>query len=132
MAGLLGAELYLYYLQVDNQANLYGGTRTNVSTNEAIKWYLSRGATASKINMGEAHGGSKSSKYPLILSYIGIPLYGRSFSNTAGLGQPYDGVLCVLPRSSHRLDDILLVPLGWARNRYLPVLSSATFWCAGV
>ncbi|KAI0288314.1 glycoside hydrolase family 18 protein [Russula brevipes] len=57
----------------DNQANLYGGARTNVSTDRAIKWYLSQGATASKINMG-------------------IPLYGRAFSNTAGLGQPYDGV----------------------------------------
>ncbi|KAF8504329.1 glycoside hydrolase superfamily [Russula emetica] len=57
----------------DNQANLYGGVRTNVSTDEAIKWYLSQGATASKINMG-------------------IPLYGRSFDNTAGLGQPFDRV----------------------------------------
>ncbi|KAI0275863.1 glycoside hydrolase superfamily [Russula aff. rugulosa BPL654] len=57
----------------DNQANLYGGARTNVSTQQAIKWYLSQGATASKINMG-------------------IPLYGRSFDNTAGLGQPFDRV----------------------------------------
>jgi hypothetical protein len=50
-SGLLDDELYC--LQADNQANLYGGARTNVSTNEAIKWYLSQGATASKINMGE-------------------------------------------------------------------------------
>ncbi|KAH9994631.1 glycoside hydrolase family 18 and carbohydrate-binding module family 5 protein [Russula vinacea] len=57
----------------DNQANLYGGARTNVNTHDAIKWYLSQGATASKINMG-------------------IPLYGRLFGNTAGLGQPYDEV----------------------------------------
>lgn len=57
----------------DNQANIHGGTRTNVSTHQAIKWYLSQGATASKINMG-------------------IPLYGRSFGNTAGLGQSFNGV----------------------------------------
>ncbi|KAI0300095.1 glycosyl hydrolases family 18-domain-containing protein [Multifurca ochricompacta] len=57
----------------DNQANLYGGGRTNVSTDNAIKWYLSQGATVSKINMG-------------------IPLYGRAFDNTAGLGAPYNGV----------------------------------------
>jgi hypothetical protein len=51
-----------YRLQADNQANIYGGTRTNVSTHEAIKWYLSQGATASKINMGETQmAGSNSS-----------------------------------------------------------------------
>ncbi|KDQ52897.1 carbohydrate-binding module family 5 protein [Jaapia argillacea MUCL 33604] len=57
----------------DNDANVYGGTRTNVSTDSAIKWYLANGATASKINMG-------------------IPLYGRAFEQTTGLGQPYNGV----------------------------------------
>ncbi|KAI9438518.1 glycoside hydrolase family 18 protein [Lactarius indigo] len=57
----------------DNQANLYGGARTNVSTDAAIQWYLSKGATASKINMG-------------------IPLYGRAFENTDGLGMPYSGI----------------------------------------
>jgi hypothetical protein len=46
-----------YRLQADNQANIYGGARTNVSTHEAIKWYRSQGATASKINMGEAQIG---------------------------------------------------------------------------
>ncbi|KAH9026976.1 glycoside hydrolase family 18 protein [Lactarius hengduanensis] len=57
----------------DNQANLYGGARTNVSTDAAVQWYLSKGATASKINMG-------------------IPLYGRAFDNTDGLGMPYSGI----------------------------------------
>ncbi|KAI0330677.1 hypothetical protein GY45DRAFT_730642 [Cubamyces sp. BRFM 1775] len=57
----------------DNQANLYGGQRTNVSTDKAIKWYLANGATASKINMG-------------------IPLYGRAFENTDGIGSSYSGI----------------------------------------
>ncbi|KAI0659086.1 glycoside hydrolase superfamily [Cubamyces menziesii] len=57
----------------DNQANLYGGQRTNVSTDKAIKWYLANGATAGKINMG-------------------IPLYGRAFENTNGIGSSYSGI----------------------------------------
>ncbi|ETW75424.1 glycoside hydrolase family 18 protein [Heterobasidion irregulare TC 32-1] len=57
----------------DNQANLYGGARTGVNTDSAVKWFTSQGATAGKINMG-------------------IPLYGRGFEQTAGLGQPYNGV----------------------------------------
>ncbi|KAG6828944.1 hypothetical protein H0H92_006232 [Tricholoma furcatifolium] len=57
----------------DNQANLYGGQRTGINTDNAIKWYLAQGASASKINMG-------------------MPLYGRAFENTDGLGQPYSGV----------------------------------------
>ncbi|KAG6878469.1 hypothetical protein C0993_006311 [Termitomyces sp. T159_Od127] len=57
----------------DNQANLYGGARTGFSTDNAVKWYLSEGATSSKINLG-------------------MPLYGRAFENTAGIGQPYSGI----------------------------------------
>ncbi len=57
----------------DNQANVYGGSRTNVSTDRAIKDYISRGASASKINMG-------------------LPLYGRAFEDTDGIGKPYTGV----------------------------------------
>ncbi|KAJ6567739.1 glycosyl hydrolases family 18-domain-containing protein [Mycena vulgaris] len=57
----------------DNQANLFGGTRTGVSTDAAIKHFVSSGATASKITMG-------------------IPIYGRAFEQTAGLGQPYSGI----------------------------------------
>ncbi|KAJ7267504.1 glycoside hydrolase superfamily [Mycena rebaudengoi] len=57
----------------DNQANLFGGARTNVSTDAAVKAFVARGATANKITMG-------------------IPLYGRAFENTNGLGQPYSGI----------------------------------------
>ncbi|KAH8110970.1 glycoside hydrolase family 18 and carbohydrate-binding module family 5 protein [Phellopilus nigrolimitatus] len=57
----------------DNQANLYDGQRTNVSTDKAVTWYLENGATAGKINMG-------------------IPLYGRAFEDTKGIGQPYNGI----------------------------------------
>ncbi|EJU03683.1 glycoside hydrolase, partial [Dacryopinax primogenitus] len=53
-----------------NDANLYGG---DINTDSAIKWYLSQGATSTKVNMG-------------------IPIYGRSFENTDGLNQPYNGV----------------------------------------
>ncbi|KAI0821069.1 glycoside hydrolase family 18 protein [Irpex lacteus] len=58
---------------VDNQANLYGGAKSGVSTDKAVQWFLTNGATASKI-------------------VIGIPEYGRSFEKTAGIGQPYNGV----------------------------------------
>ncbi|KAJ6600774.1 glycosyl hydrolases family 18-domain-containing protein [Mycena sp. CBHHK59/15] len=57
----------------DNQANLYGGARTGVSTDAAVKHFISSGATAGKITMG-------------------IPLYGRAFEVTTGLGQPYNGI----------------------------------------
>ena len=64
----------------DNQSNLYGGARTGISTDEAVKYYIANGATASKIN-------------------IGIPLYGYAFTGTAGLGKSYEGVSAMLRRS---------------------------------
>ncbi|KAF8066810.1 glycosyl hydrolases family 18-domain-containing protein [Lyophyllum atratum] len=57
----------------DNQANLYGGSRTGFNTDSAVKYYLANGATASKITLG-------------------MPLYGRAFEATEGLGQPYSGI----------------------------------------
>ncbi|OCH89471.1 hypothetical protein OBBRIDRAFT_664377 [Obba rivulosa] len=57
----------------DNQANLYDGVRTNVSTDKALTWYVQNGATASKMTMG-------------------IPLYGRAFEQTQGIGFPYNGI----------------------------------------
>ncbi|KAG6836888.1 hypothetical protein H0H93_001719 [Arthromyces matolae] len=65
----------------DNQANLYGGARTGFNTDNAVKWYLGQGATSSKINMAS-----------LTNSEQGMPLYGRAFENTAGLGQSYSGI----------------------------------------
>ena len=69
----LVTDWLLIYYQTDNASNLYGGARTGVSTDAAVKWYLANGATAGKINMG-------------------IPLYGHAFEDTTGLGQPYNGV----------------------------------------
>jgi GH18 family chitinase len=63
----------------DNQANLYGGARTGVNTDSAVKHYTSSGATSSKINLG-------------------MPLYGRAFEDTNGIGQSYNGVrFCSIP-----------------------------------
>ncbi|GBE84663.1 Endochitinase B1 [Sparassis crispa] len=57
----------------DNQANLYDGIRTNVSTYRALSWYVENGATPSKMTMG-------------------VPLYGRAFEDTTGIGAPYSGI----------------------------------------
>ncbi|CAE6500768.1 unnamed protein product [Rhizoctonia solani] len=57
----------------DDQANLYGGSGSGSSTDTAISWYTSNGVPANKIALG-------------------IPLYGRSFQNTAGIHQSYSGV----------------------------------------
>ena len=57
----------------DNQDNVYGGARTGFSTDQAVKFYLGNGATPSKVIMG-------------------MPLYGRAFEDTLGLGQAYNGI----------------------------------------
>ena len=44
-----------------------------MSTDAAVKYFTGAGATASKITMG-------------------MPLYGRAFEQTNGIGQPFTGV----------------------------------------
>lgn len=53
-----------------HQANLRGGPN---SVERAVGFYRGRGVRADKL-------------------VIGIPLYGRSFANTSGIGQPFQGV----------------------------------------
>ncbi|KAF5386102.1 hypothetical protein D9615_002550 [Tricholomella constricta] len=54
----------------NHQANVFGGP---ISASEAIHYYINKGVPRSKIVMG-------------------IPLYGRSFMGTQGLGTPFSGV----------------------------------------
>lgn len=54
----------------NHQANLFGGP---ISASQAIQWYISQGVPRGKI-------------------ILGIPLYGRSFMNTQGVGQPFQGI----------------------------------------
>ena len=60
-----------------HQANLYNSNSnpnaTPFATDKAIKDYIAAGVTASKIQMG-------------------MPIYGRAFEGTAGLGQSFTGV----------------------------------------
>ncbi|KAK3991064.1 glycoside hydrolase superfamily [Cladorrhinum sp. PSN332] len=57
-----------------HQANLYlsNSSSTPFSTDKAVSDYVSAGVPASKI-------------------VLGMPIYGRAFSNTNGLGQPFSG-----------------------------------------
>ena len=52
---------------------MYPDGVSDISTEGALKWYKDSGATAAKISLG-------------------IPIYGRGFENTDGLGSSFNGV----------------------------------------
>lgn len=56
--------------KTNHQANLYGSP---INANDAVHYYHSHGVARSKL-------------------VLGIPLYGRSFSNTQGPGHPFSGI----------------------------------------
>lgn len=60
-----------------HQSNLQPSTSnpnaTPFNTNQAVSYYISQGVAASKI-------------------ILGMPIYGRAFEATAGLGQPFNGI----------------------------------------
>ncbi|TRM60993.1 glycoside hydrolase family 18 protein [Schizophyllum amplum] len=58
---------------VANQANVIPDGVNNVSTKQALDWYAGAGATTNKM-------------------VLGIPIYGRGFEETDGLGATYNGV----------------------------------------
>lgn len=54
----------------DNQANLYGGVRTGVSTDAAVQWYTANGASAGKINLGKL---VSSNRFRLLINFQVCP-----------------------------------------------------------
>lgn len=75
--GFVVANRHQWDTIAGHDANVYSSSTnpssTPFNTEQAINYYVSNGATASKINLG-------------------IPLYGRAFTNTDGPGTAYSGV----------------------------------------
>lgn len=63
-----------YSTVATHQSNVFMNDHiTDVATDNAVTYYLGQGMTPRKLQLG-------------------IPLYGRAFENTSGLGQPFHGI----------------------------------------
>lgn len=64
-----------------HQANLFSDKPGANSVDGSVKYYMGQGVHASKL-------------------VIGMPVYGRAFSNTDGIGHPYQGMYTILKSTS--------------------------------